>query len=107
MKYELPVSLTPKQIRWGTRYLGFELVFLGSILVVLAQKMCPGIPDVYIDITFFSINFAVVFLIFRTFLWQNLQHTLKNISTALTCAALGYIGYWAAEFVISFAITYA
>lgn len=105
MKHELPVSLTTKQIRWGTRYLGFELVFLGSILVLLAQKFAPTIPDAYLDFSYFLINFAAVFLIFRTFLWQNLQHTLKNIGAALTCAGIGYVAYWVANFVISFAIT--
>lgn len=104
MKRELPVSLTTKHIRWGTRYLGFELVFLGSLLVLLAQKIWPAVPDAYLDFSYFLINFVAVFLIFRTFLWQNLQHTLKHMGATLTCAGIGYVVYWVTNFVISWAI---
>ncbi len=104
MKHELPVSLTEKQIRWGTRYLGFELVFLGYLLVQLARFLLPGLPDAYLDFSYFLVNFVAVFLIFRTFLWKNLQHTRKHIGTALTCAGIGYVAYWLASFVISFVI---
>ena len=70
-KKELPIPLTFPEIRWGIRYLLFEMVFLGSIIRLALAYLYPAATNAHVNFIYFLINFLAVVWIFRTFLVES------------------------------------
>ena len=90
---QLPVQLLPREIKWGIRYLLFQLVFLGSVLALLLQILQLPATDMYLDTAYFITNFGLVVWIFRHYLWQSLKHGIKHWCKLLIAAVVGFIAY--------------
>ena len=92
-KRQLPVPLLRHEIRWGIRYLLFQLVFLGPLLSATLSQFFPGIQSIHIDTAYFLVNFAAVVGIFHRFLGKSLKHGLFHLGRLLLTVGLAFIIY--------------
>ena len=93
-KKQLPVELLRRELQWGTRYLLFQLVFLGSVLALLLSFL--GLPsgDIYLDTAYFTVNFGIVNWIFHSYLRNSFKHGIRHWRKLLVTAALGFTVYF-------------
>ena len=73
MKRTISVPLTKKETLLGFLYLAAEFTIL-PILFELGNSLLPApLNDAQLNFAFYILNFAAVILIFRKFLWDNLE----------------------------------
>ena len=87
----LPNSPNRKETVYGWRYLAFQILFLGALLSYALEFLGISLNDAQLNGLFFAINFAVVLLLFRRFLWAELQYALDHIPRVLLTALLGFL----------------
>lgn len=82
-KRSLPIQLQPGEIRWGLRYLLFELVFLGNLLSMLLPLIRRGISSAELAAVYYAVNLIAVIWIFRQFFLSSLRYSLRHWGRAL------------------------
>lgn len=92
-KKQLPVALLRREISWGTRYLLFQLVFLGPLLSTALKLVFPQVRSIHIDTAYFVVNFAAVVGIFHHYLGRSLKHGISHFVKLLLAAGLGFVVY--------------
>ena len=88
-------SLTGKEIQWGLRYLLFELIFLPEMLKALNWALGIGLNLTVFNFIYFTINFIVVLLIFRSYLTQFLTVEWEQIGHIVLTAGIVFCIYQA------------
>lgn len=96
-KKTLPVPLLKRELSWGSRYLLFQLVFLGPLLSLLLTALGITGNGLVLDTAYFIVNFGSVVWIFRSYLWQSCKHGLAHWGKVLMAAGIGF----AVQFVLS------
>lgn len=94
-KVQLPVSLLPREITWGIRYLLFQLVFLGAVLSLLLKLLGLSTDGLVLDTAYFIVNLGAVVWIFRSYLWRSIRYGISHWAKLLIAAALGFAVYYA------------
>ena len=90
---QLPVTLLPRELAWGIRYLFFQLCFLGSLLSWLLILIGQGSDKPLLNFICFATNFCAVVGIFHKFLWHSLKHSLSHWVKLLLAAVIGFLVY--------------
>ena len=73
MKRTISVPLTKKETFWGFLYLAAELLFLPILFEVGNDLLPVPLNTAQLNFAFYVLNFVAVILIFRKFLWDNLE----------------------------------
>ena len=87
-------SMTRQEKAIGTLWLVFETLFFATLLQILNRLLPAPLPQSEVNFIFFSANFIAVVLIFRRYLWTQLQQIPGVIEKVLLAAAQGYLAYW-------------
>ncbi len=86
---------------YGTRYLGFQLVFLSPILALLNQQLPISLSGAQINFLYFFINFIAVCIIFRRYLAEMIKQSCSALPRVLAVSVTGFVLYWAATFLLN------
>ena len=92
-KKQLPVALLHRETTWGFRYLLFQLVFLGPLLILILKLLGLN-TNYYLDTAYFTINLIAVVWIFHSFLWKSLKHSIRHCIKLLLAAVIGITVYY-------------
>ena len=102
MRYEpLPIQLNHSQIRWGLRYLLFQLVFLSSLLNLLLFYIFPNYNSAHLNFAYFLVNFGAVCWIFRDYLKASALDLPNRWRRTVIAACLGFVLYYLCTFALS------
>lgn len=101
----LRIKLTHNQKALGWFYMLFELFVLPSLLQLLNDLLPTPLPDAILNFLFFCLNFAVILLIFHSFLIKSLETAGRKFWDFLQAAVLGFVAYWVCGTVLSYGIT--
>lgn len=83
----------------GWVYYAVELLFLPSLLLSISARL--GIGDAAVNFVYYLLNFVFCTAIFKEFLLGSLECAAKNLAAFLRAVALGFVVYWAVNYVIS------
>ncbi len=89
MNHEL-ITPNKTECTWGLRYLLFQLIFLGSLIVATAKLLGLAITASWLNILYFTINFAVAVVLCRRFLLQSMKQGIRNLGQSLGLALGGF-----------------
>ena len=87
------VSLRPREITWGTRYLIFSLCFLGPLIQWILQRHWPAYSP-YLNTIYYTVNLVATVIIFRHFLWDSLLQVPKLLCRILLVGVIAIVVYW-------------
>ena len=93
-KKPLPVTLLHREVKWGIRYLLFQLTFLGPLLSLFLSFFRVPSDGLVLDTTYFIVNFGVALWIFRNYLWNSIKHSIRHWRRLLIAAAVGFAIYY-------------
>ena len=85
MKNDL-ILMNHREIRYGWRYLLFNLVFMGPLLALILTAIYQGISSAIFNVIYFACNFLVVAVLFRKFWVKSLRDVKNRIGTCLLTA---------------------
>ncbi len=109
-KQKLSIPLSRAEKVWGWVYMPLYLILLGPVLLMGAQWVGLNTASVYgqamINGAYFLINFLVVLLIFRGFLWMNLRQLRKRFWGFVQAVILGLVMYFVGSLLINILISY-
>ena len=94
-------KFTPNEQLFGWVYYFLQLLVVPSILWVVNMILDYPYSTTSINFVYFAVNFIVVTIIFRKFLLENLRLFLENPWHHLRCAGIGFLAYFAGNFVVS------
>ncbi len=103
-KTKLRLQFTPRQRILGWIWFLFQLLVLPVGLQILNLRLSAPLSDAVINFIFFSLNFLMVFLIFRTFLLKSLEAAGKKFWNFLQAAVLGYVACRVCGYLLNFGI---
>lgn len=98
--------LSQREKLFGTAWLIFEMLLFTKLLQLLNQLLPTPLPQADINFVFFAVNFTVAVLVLRSFLWGQLKIALQYTEKVLTAAVVGFVAYWALNFLVSGLILY-
>ncbi len=83
--------MTPSEEKLGWLYFAFQLLFLPTLLALLNRSYLH-LPDAWLNLAFYTVNFGCVFLIFRRFLLSSVTYGAKRKAWLLRAVLLGLAG---------------
>lgn len=98
---KLSVPMTRTETVLGWIYFVFQLLFLGTILVVINLFLPDPLSITELNILLFIINFICIMLIFPKFLWMNLRITASSFFTTLRSAGIGFLLYYGSSILVN------
>ncbi|MBE6926366.1 MAG: CPBP family intramembrane metalloprotease [Ruminococcaceae bacterium] len=101
---KLPVTMSKTETARGIGLLLFQRIFLPSLLVSVFTLLSITPSEAEINALYFFINFLAAIVIFRNFLWAELDVALRNPSRVISSAAIGYGIYYVLSFALSYLI---
>ncbi len=93
---KLSVSFTQNEIRFGIALLLFQQLLLPTLLLSLGDILSISMTASGLNLVFFSVNLLSAVLVFHKFIWKSLEISGAGFFRALTCAGIGYLGYYVA-----------
>lgn len=97
----LDFPLSRKEKLCGTVWLLFEALLFSSVLQYLNHLLPTPLPQAQVNFVFFAVNFAVVAFFLRNYLSDQLQLVPRVMGKILLTAAVGFVAYWALNFLVS------
>ena len=96
-------KLTPSKAEriLGFLYLAFEQLLLPGLLGKLFGLLPFSVGAVWINLTYFILNFAAILVIFRNFLNRSFRALSKQFWRFLGISLLGFVLYWATNLALS------
>ena len=101
---KLSVPMNPSETVLGWFYFVFQLLFLSVILVVINTLLSEPLTLTQLNILLFLINFFCIMLIFRKFLWKNMQNTFRFPFTTLKTAGVGFLLYYGFSMLVNMVV---
>ena len=98
---------TPNESVFGFIYYLLQLLIIPAIIMVANEMLPNPYSEAVVNFVFFAVNFVFVLVIFRKFLADNFRTVLRQPWAVLRCAGIGFLIYWAGNFVFSLLITFA
>jgi membrane protease YdiL (CAAX protease family) len=98
------IPLTKKERIRGVIYVIFQVFFLPLVIVLVSDQLPTPLSEIAQNMLFFAINFLCVVVIFRRFLWTSFLNVKGRLFRVLRCAAIGFLLYYGANYVVSFLI---
>ncbi len=97
---KLSVTLTKTGIILGVGYLLIQLLVIPQILLWGNYLLGSPLTDAQVNFLFFAINFLVITVVFRSFLWENFKILLESPWHVLRYAGAGLLLYWLGSFLV-------
>lgn len=99
-------KLTPNETVFGLIYFLLQLLIVPGIIVVANMMLLNNaLSEAAANTVCFAINFVVVLVIFRKFLWKDLRFAIAEPWHVLRWAGIGFLIYMAGNTVVSLVIT--
>ncbi len=98
------VTLTKTGLTLGIGYFLLQLLVIPQILLWGNYLLGSPLNDAQVNFLFFAINFLVITVAFRRFLWENFKILLETPWHVLRYAGAGLMLYWLGSFLVSFLI---
>ena len=99
-------KLTPNETVFGLIYFLLQLLIVPGIIVVANMMLLNNaLSEAVANTVCFAINFVVVLVIFRKFLWKDLRFAIAEPWHVLRWAGIGLLIYMAGNGVFSLLIT--
>ncbi len=95
------VTVTAREQRLGFVYLLLNLAVFPRLLPFCLRLLFPGISEPVQNFCYFLWNFSWLFLLFRRFLWRNVQKLACAWGRAATAAILGLAAYFLLNLAVS------
>ena len=96
----LSSSLTRQEKLYGAVWLVFETLLFSMLLQVLNGLLPTPLPQAEVNFVFFSVNFAVVAIIFRRYLWAQVKLLPNLMGKIFSTAITLFMAYWIANFLL-------
>ena len=87
---QLSVTMTKREQAWGFLYLALELLALPLILTELNLLLPSPLPDSWLNVLYFSLNFIFTCYLFRGFLRRSLAQSGKHAGRFLLVTLAGF-----------------
>lgn len=94
------LTLSRNETAYGTRYLGFQLVFLSPLLTFCNRLLPVALSGAQINFAYFFINFLAVCFIFRRYLAEMVKQLRNTLPRVLAVSVAGLALYWVATFLL-------
>lgn len=101
---KLPVTLSKTEFMRGIALLIAQQLVIPQLLAVSAAVFHITPSAATLNFTYFFINYLCTILLFRNFLWAELDTALNNTGRILSSAAIGYGVYYVLSTVIVYLI---
>ena len=101
---KLSITLTHNETIAGWIYYAFQLLVLGLLLTLANMALNYPLSLTQLNILCFVINFLITTVIFRKFLWKNIQIAIKNPGRTIGYMFCGFVLYYVASVVIGIII---
>ncbi len=98
---KLSISTTRRETLWGWAYWLISLFVLPTVLYVILSRPAQPVSEATLNLIFFLVNFLAVVGIFHRFLWESLKAAAKKPLKCLGFAAIGFVVYFAAMWVVA------
>ena len=103
---KLPVTLSKEEFRNGLILLAVQQLIL-PVLLGFGAALLPKLPsEAELNFAYFLINFISSLVIFRNFLWAELDVALQKPSRVLSSVAIAYLIYYASSTALSYLIAW-
>ena len=100
----LPITMTDREKLLGFGYALVDLFLLPSLLAGMNDLLAQPLSMAWINFLYFALNFLFLSAIFHRFLKRSIAYGGKNITQLFGAGFLGFVGYWVANFILSFCI---
>ena len=100
----LPVTLSRTEFQRGLGLLAFSQLILPGLLIFLVQQLRIGLTNAEYNFAYFLINYLSAIILFRKFLWAELDVALGNTRRILTSVAVSYALYYMLSTGVSYLI---
>lgn len=100
----LIIAPTHTECALGGLYLAVELFLLPTALNKGNQLLSNPLPELWLNLLFFTLNFLVVVCIFHKYLWRSFLVAWNRFWETLQAAVLGYVAYDVSVKLISFLV---
>lgn len=90
----LPVTLSKTEFQRGLGLLLFQQFILPALLIDLADRLHIGLTNAHFNFLYFLINYAASIILFRKFLWAELDVALGKALRVLSSVAISYGLYY-------------
>ena len=94
-------NLTRNEKMYGYVWLCFEAVFFSPLLQLLNGLLPAPLPQAEVNAVFFGVNFAVVALLFRRYLWKQLKLIPSVAGKSAAIALVGFAAYYLVNFLLA------
>lgn len=101
---KLPVALSRTEFQRGLCLLLFQQLVLPELLIVLSLALHITPTSAEMNFIYFLINYLSALVVFRKFLWAELDFALRNTSRILSSVALSYALYCVLSTAVSYLI---
>lgn len=101
---KLPVTMHRKEFRQGLGLLFFQQLFLPSLLVSILPLLSIHPSEAELNAIYFFINFLAAIIIFRNFLWTELDVALTSTQKIISSTAIAYGIYYISSLALSYFI---
>lgn len=101
---KLPVTLSRREAQQGFGLLLFQRAILPSLLVSVFALLSLTPTEAELNALYFFVNFLAAIVIFRNFLWAELDVALSKPTRVLSSAAIGYGIYYVFSLALSYFI---
>lgn len=90
----------------GWLYMAFSFIALPSLLQLLNRNLTSPMNASTLNFVYYCINFFAIICIFHRFLGDSLVSAWRDLWNFVQAVVLGYVAYWAATRVMSWAMSY-
>ena len=96
----LSSSLTRQEKLYGAGWLAFETLLFSMLLQALNNLLPTPLPQAEVNFVFFCVNFTVVAIIFRRYLWSQVKLIPDLMGKIFFTVITGFMAYWIANFLL-------
>ena len=96
----LSSSLTRQEKLYGACWLAFETLLFSRLLQALNSLLPTPLPQAEINFIFFFVNFMVVAILFRRYLWSQVKLLGDLMGKIFSTAVTLFMAYWIANFLL-------
>ena len=89
----ISVSMTRREVYYGFVYLIVQFFLLPPVISILLPFLPETVNDAHINFVYYLVNFLAVTVIFRKFLWQNLERMSMHPGHLFRVVLLGLARY--------------
>ena len=101
---KLPVTLSRAEFKQGLCLLFFQQLVLPELLILLFTALEIPLTSAELNFVYFLVNYLSALVVFRKFLWAELDIALGSTLRVLSSVAIGYALYYVLSNTLSYLI---